>query len=173
MNAALALGGLGFVIAALLSIARLALAKREPSGERTLIDAIDALLPQTQCGQCGYPGCRPYAEALAAGERIDRCPPGGAQAAARLQALLGRGAERIALEEPPALVARIAEEECVGCARCIEACPVDAIAGGPGFLHAVLAEHCTGCELCVAPCPVDCIEMAPAEPAPRARSLGG
>lgn len=164
MSAALALGGLGLVVALLLSIGRAALAKKERGGADEVIDAIDALLPQSQCAQCGYPGCRPYAAAAAAGERLDLCLPGGPDTAAQLQALLGRESEATAIAQPRRLVARIVEQRCVGCARCIDACPVDAIAGAANYLHAVIAEHCTGCELCVPACPVDCIELIECTP---------
>ena len=159
MTAALALGGLGLVVALLLSIARAVLASKERGSEGAVVDAVDALLPQSQCAQCGYPGCRPYAQAVSAGERLDLCRPGGPNTVAKLQALLGREREPAAVAHTPELVARIIERQCVGCARCIEVCPVDAIAGAPNYLHAVLAEHCTGCELCVPACPVDCIEL--------------
>ncbi len=124
---------------------------------------IDALLPQTQCTRCGYSGCRPYAVAVAAGEAaINRCPPGGRATIAALAALLGRAPEPLdpdcGVEAPPRL-AWIDESRCIGCARCLAPCPVDAIVGAPKFLHTVLTEFCTGCELCIAPCPVDCIEM--------------
>lgn len=125
--------------------------------------AIDALLPQTQCGRCGYAGCRPYAEALAAGNtELNRCPPGGAATIAALAALLG--CEPLPLDpacgvEAPAQVALIDEALCIGCAKCLPACPVDAIVGAPKHLHTVLAAECTGCGLCLPPCPVDCIVM--------------
>jgi len=130
-----------------------------------LADAIDALLPQTQCTKCGYVGCRPYAEAIAIGEAdIDRCPPGGAAGIARVAALIGRPsvpldpAYGVQSERSAAL---IDEAVCIGCTLCIQACPTDAIIGAPKQMHTVLLEHCTGCELCVAPCPVDCIEIVP------------
>ncbi|HLY52538.1 MAG TPA: RnfABCDGE type electron transport complex subunit B [Steroidobacteraceae bacterium] len=126
---------------------------------------IDALLPQTQCTRCGYPGCRPYAEAIAAGgAEINQCPPGGAATIGALAALLARAplplnpANGIA---GPELVAQIDEEACIGCARCLPPCPVDAIVGAPRQMHTVVLALCTGCELCVAPCPVDCIAMVP------------
>ena len=130
-----------------------------------MVDQIDELLPQTQCGQCGYPGCRPYAEAIASGEaEINRCPPGGEQVIQALADLLGR--EAVPLdpergEEKPPMVAFIDESDCIGCTLCIKACPVDAILGAPKQMHTVIAEECTGCELCVEPCPVDVISMIP------------
>jgi H+/Na+-translocating ferredoxin:NAD+ oxidoreductase subunit B len=124
---------------------------------------IDALLPQTQCTRCGYRGCKPYAEAIAAGEaEINQCPPGGSATIHALAALLGRPV--LALNpscgvEMPARVAWIDESRCIGCAKCLAPCPVDAIVGAQRFMHTVLVDRCTGCELCIAPCPVDCIEM--------------
>ena len=201
------------------------LRSRLPNKENALIDAIDALLPQTQCAQCGYPGCRPYAEAVATGAPLDLCPPGGTETVAALRNLLGEDAgEAAAKPQPPAagppfpenvlapadlpsplsatgataydstgdadigateqlagnrsgrypqpsainasasfaVVAKVREPECVGCALCIKACPVDAIIGAPGFMHTVLERHCTGCELCLPACPVDCIDLMPA-----------
>lgn len=143
-----------------------------------LADDIDALLPQTQCTRCGYSGCRPYAEAIAAGAAdINQCPPGGAATIAQLAALLQRAVvplNPVHGAEGPALVAVIDEEACIGCAKCLPPCPVDAILGAHKQMHTVLASVCTGCELCVAPCPVDCIRMLPraaaadAPPAPTA-----
>jgi electron transport complex protein RnfB len=126
---------------------------------------IDALLPQTQCTRCGYSGCRPYAAAIAGGEaQINQCPPGGRATIQALADLLGR--EFLPLNpangvERAPRVAWIDESRCIGCARCLAPCPVDAIIGAAKFMHTVLAERCTGCELCIAPCPVDCIEMRP------------
>lgn len=132
-----------------------------------IADQIDSVLPQTQCGQCSYPGCRPYAEAIAAGEAdINQCPPGGEEGIQKLADLLGVEAKPLNAEngvEKPPMVAVIDEEICIGCTKCIQACPVDAILGAAKVMHTVLEKECTGCELCVAPCPVDCIDMVPIE----------
>ena len=129
---------------------------------------IDQLLPQTQCGQCGFPGCMPYAQALARGEAdINQCPPGGDNGARALAALLGRPAKPVNPANgvtKPAQVALIREAECIGCTKCIQACPVDAIVGASKLMHVVLADWCTGCELCIPPCPVDCIDLVPTAP---------
>lgn len=132
---------------------------------KLLADRVEDLLPQTQCTKCGYPACRPYAEAIARGEaNYNQCPPGGAEGIARLAALLGKpviplnsanGVER------PRPLAVIDEHICIGCTLCMQACPVDAIVGAPKHMHTVVAELCTGCDLCVPPCPVDCISMLP------------
>ena len=206
------------------------LRSRLPNKENALIDAIDAFLPQTQCAQCGYPGCRPYAEAVATGAPLDLCPPGGTETVAALRNLLGEDTGQSTAKPlrtvsgPPfpqnaetpadlpsplsatgataydstgdagidaakqptgnraerrpqpsaidasasfAVVAKVREPECVGCALCLKACPVDAIIGAPGFMHTVLERHCTGCELCLPACPVDCIDLMPA-PSPEA-----
>jgi len=125
-----------------------------------IVDKINALLPQTQCGQCGFAGCRPYAEAIAAGEAdINRCPPGGETVVAALADLLGRDAKPLEGEAKPKQVAVIDENICIGCTLCLQACPVDAILGAAKQMHTVIESECTGCELCVAPCPVDCISM--------------
>jgi electron transport complex protein RnfB len=127
-----------------------------------VVDQVDALLPQTQCGQCGHPGCRPYAEAIADGEDpINLCVPGGDSTIAALADLLGREPEPLDGEAAEPLVAVIREAECIGCTKCIQACPVDAILGAAKHMHTVIAEECTGCDLCVEPCPVDCIDMLP------------
>jgi electron transport complex protein RnfB len=126
------------------------------------IKAIDALLPQTQCTRCGYPGCLPYAQAIAHGTPINQCPPGGAATIAALAQLLGREVLPLNPQHGVAEAPRVAvidEARCIGCAKCLPPCPVDAIIGAPRFLHTVAAELCTGCELCIAPCPVDCITM--------------
>ncbi|WP_430624200.1 electron transport complex subunit RsxB [Pseudomonas entomophila] len=129
----------------------------------SLIQRIDALLPQTQCGKCGHPGCRPYAEGLAAGEAINKCPPGGRETIAALAELLQVPviAPDTTRGQAPAQVAYIREAECIGCTKCIQACPVDAIVGATKLMHTVIASECTGCDLCLPACPVDCIDMRP------------
>lgn len=131
------------------------------------IEAIDRILPQTQCRRCGFAGCRPYAEALADDlTAINRCPPGGHDGVVRLAALLGQRVQPIDPDcgppELPRRIARIIDADCIGCTLCIQACPVDAIIGAPKRMHTVIAEQCTGCELCIAPCPIDCITLDPA-----------
>ena len=129
------------------------------------IDRIDAELPQTQCRRCGFNGCRPYAEALHLGQTaINRCPPGGSATIANLARLLGVAVlppDPECGETPPRRVARIRTIDCIGCTKCIRACPVDAIIGAPRHQHHVIESRCTGCDLCLAPCPTDCIEMIP------------
>ena len=151
---------LALVSGLLLSIA----SQRLPANKDSLVEQIDALLPQTQCAQCGYVGCRPYATAIAENEAaINLCPPGGEETVRRLAELLGR-------DEVPALAAGssagtlafIDESSCIGCTHCRGACPVDAIVGAHQLMHTIIASECTGCELCIAPCPVDCISMVPA-----------
>jgi electron transport complex protein RnfB len=131
-----------------------------------LVSRIDALLPQTQCTRCGYAGCAPYAAAIAGGEaQINQCPPGGRATIANLAELLHRTElplNPVHGEETPPRVAWIDEARCIGCARCLAPCPVDAIVGASKYMHTVLVERCTGCELCLPPCPVDCIELRPA-----------
>jgi len=130
-----------------------------------VIDEINAILPQTQCRQCGFQGCRPYAEAIASGTAdINQCPPGGAEGILELAHLLGVNPKPLNPhngQHKPKSVAFIIEEDCIGCVKCIAACPVDAILGAAKFMHTVIASECTGCELCIAPCPVDCIVMKP------------
>jgi len=132
-----------------------------------LVDKIDALLPQTQCGQCTYPGCRPYATAIANGEAdINQCPPGGEATIHALADLLDREPKPLNPDngvEKPKTLAVIDEQTCIGCTLCIQACPVDAILGAAKQMHTVIADECTGCELCLPPCPVDCIDMVPIE----------
>ncbi len=130
-----------------------------------LVERLDRLLPQTQCGQCGFPGCRPYAEAMAAGTAdVDHCPPGGDAGARALAQLLGvasRPYDRTRGVQTSPQVALVVEADCIGCTKCIQACPVDAIIGGSKLMHTVIASLCTGCELCVPACPVDCIVLQP------------
>ena len=158
-SALIALVGLAAAFGALLGFA----AEKFKTEGNPIADEINNILPQTQCGQCGYPGCRPYAEAIANGEAINKCPPGGE---AGVQAL----ADLLDLEPPPldeehgeakkvTTVAFIREDECIGCTKCIQACPVDAILGAAKQMHTVIISECTGCDLCVEPCPVDCIDM--------------
>lgn len=129
----------------------------------SLLQRIDALLPQTQCGKCGHPGCKPYAQGIIDGEPINKCPPGGEETIAALAELLKIPVLELDISRGPAppQVAFIREAECIGCTKCIQACPVDAIVGAAKLMHTVLIDECTGCDLCVAPCPVDCIEMHP------------
>ncbi len=162
LSAILALAGLSVAFGALLGYA----------GERfrvegdPVVERIDALLPQTQCGQCGYPGCKPYAEAISQGDAINKCPPGGDATIAALADLLGREATPLDGEAQEApRVAYIREDECIGCTKCIQACPVDAILGAAKHMHTVIADECTGCDLCLEPCPVDCIDMIPRDDA--------
>lgn len=129
-----------------------------------IVEQIDALLPQSQCGQCGYPGCKPYAEAVANGDDITKCVPGGQPLVVKLADLMGVDVPDTNGETPETMVAIIHEEMCIGCTKCIAACPVDAIIGTNKAMHTVIADLCTGCELCVAPCPTDCIEMIKVKP---------
>ncbi len=128
-----------------------------------LVERLDRVLPQTQCGQCGFAGCRPYAEAMARGEAgVERCPPGGDPGARALANILDVAPvpyDRARGEHKPAMLAFVVEPDCIGCTKCIQACPVDAIAGGSKRMHTVIEPLCTGCELCVPACPVDCIVM--------------
>jgi|TARA_R110001583_G_scaffold66420_1_gene190925 electron transport complex protein RnfB len=130
-----------------------------------IVDQINGLLPQTQCGQCSYPGCKPYAEAIVGGEKINKCPPGGESTIQALADLLGVDPEPLdaehGAEKAVPTVAYIREDECIGCTKCIQACPVDAILGAAKQMHTVIIDECTGCDLCVEPCPVDCIDMVP------------
>jgi len=140
---------------------------RAPLASQALIDRLDRLLPQTQCGQCGYAGCLPYAEAMADGlAGVDHCPPGGDDGARALASVLGvaampydrsRGTHRTIAQ-----VALIIEADCIGCTKCIQACPVDAIIGAAKHMHTVIEPLCTGCDLCIPACPVDCIRMVDA-----------
>jgi len=135
--------------------------------ESPLVQKIDAILPQTQCGQCGFPGCKPYATAIAKGEAdINQCPPGGEEGIHKLAELLGVDPKPLNAEHgvpKPKSVAIIDEELCIGCTLCIQACPVDAILGAAKHMHTIIEKECTGCELCIPPCPVDCIYMQEVE----------
>jgi electron transport complex protein RnfB len=158
MGAAIAtVAGIALVAGVVLAIAQ----RRLPPAESDIVEQVNELLPQTQCAQCGYPGCRPYAEAVVDGSAaINLCPPGGDETVRRLARLLGKDPVPLA-ETVTRAVAVIDEAACIGCFHCRNACPVDAIVGAPQFMHTVIADECTGCELCVAPCPVDCITMRP------------
>lgn len=159
MLAIIAITTLCFLIGLVLAVCARLLAV----DQNEVVEQINALLPQTQCAQCSYPGCRPYAEAINAGlADINQCPPGGDEVIKQLARLLDR--PTIALNPEfgitkPETVAVIREDECIGCTLCIHACPVDAIVGAGKYMHTVIASECTGCELCLPPCPVDCIEL--------------
>ncbi|MGF1741602.1 electron transport complex subunit RsxB [Vibrio profundum] len=157
--AILALAALAAIFGAVLGFASI----RFKVESDPIVEQIDQILPQTQCGQCGYPGCRPYAEAIAGGDKINKCPPGGQATIEKLADLMGVEAEESAhdLSDAVKKVAYIHEDMCIGCTKCIQACPVDAIVGGTKALHTVIKDECTGCDLCVSPCPTDCIEMIP------------
>ncbi|MBZ9610614.1 electron transport complex subunit RsxB [Rheinheimera maricola] len=162
MTALIALGGMALLFGAVLGYAAI----RFKVESDPLVEQIDDILPQTQCGQCGYPGCRPYAEAIANGDDINKCPPGGESTIRKLADLMGVEAKPLneAQTEAVKRVAYIREDECIGCTKCIQACPVDAIVGASKLMHTVLIDECTGCDLCVEPCPVDCIDMVPLAP---------
>ena len=134
--------------------------------DSALAQRLDFALPQTQCTRCGFAACRPYAEAIAQGAAdINRCPPGGEQTIAVLASITGRAVHPLAPDcgtHAPLAVALVDESRCIGCALCLDACPVDAILGAGKLMHAVVPSLCSGCELCLAPCPVDCIAMVPA-----------
>lgn len=159
-----ALSGLALLFGAVLGFAAV---KFKVEGD-PIVEQIDALLPQTQCGQCGYPGCRPYAQAIADGDVINKCPPGGQATINALADLLDVEAPALDTEHGEASdvkkVAFIREDECIGCTKCLQACPVDAILGAAKQMHTVIVSECTGCDLCVEPCPVDCIDMVPVTP---------
>lgn len=157
-DALLVMIGLAVVLGAVLGIAAI---KFRIEGN-PLVEKIDAVLPQLQCGQCGYPGCKPYAQAIAEGRAdINLCVPGGETGVKQLADLLGVEAKPVEAEPKPKQVAVIDEQLCIGCTLCFQACPVDAIAGAAKQMHTVIASECTGCELCVEPCPVNCIHMEP------------
>ncbi|RYZ96441.1 MAG: electron transport complex subunit RsxB [Moraxellaceae bacterium] len=159
--ALIALVGLSILFGAVLGFA----AVRFKVESNPIVERIDKLLPQTQCGQCGYPGCRPYAQAITDGDAINKCPPGGQSTINALADLLDVEAPQLDATHGEAAdvkkVAFIREEDCIGCTKCILACPVDAILGAAKQMHTVIADECTGCDLCIEPCPVDCIDMIP------------
>ena len=163
VSALITLGLLAAVFGAFLGFAAI---KFKVEGD-PLVDQVDELLPQTQCGQCGYPGCRPYAEAIVGGDAINKCPPGGHNTIHALANLLDMEApeldEEHGTESEVKTVAYIREDECIGCTKCIQACPIDAILGAAKQMHTVITSECTGCDLCVEPCPVDCIDMIPVD----------
>ena len=163
LTALLAMAGLALFLGLVLGFAAI----KFKVEESPLVQKIDAILPQTQCGQCNFPGCKPYATAIAAGEAdINQCPPGGEEGIRKLAELLGVEAKPLNAEHgvtKPKSLAVIDENICIGCTLCIQACPVDAILGAAKHMHTVIAAECTGCELCLPPCPVDCISMVPIE----------
>ncbi len=151
------------VIALLAGLGLSYASRRLPASDGSLVEQVNELLPQTQCAQCGFPGCRPYAQAIVSSDAaINLCPPGGDATIQRLAELLGK--EALALAEPALAgrsVAIIDEALCIGCTHCRNACPVDAIVGARQLMHTIIESECTGCELCIAPCPVDCISLRP------------
>lgn len=160
--AIITLSVLGLIFGAILGYA----SRRFEVEDDPVVEKLDELLPQSQCGQCGYPGCRPYAEAVAGqGENINRCAPGGEAVMLKIAALLNVDPQPIGDEEalqPVRMLAVIDEDNCIGCTKCIQACPVDAIVGATRAMHTVVSDLCTGCNLCVAPCPTQCITLEPA-----------
>jgi electron transport complex protein RnfB len=162
-SALIALVGLSLLFGAILGFA----AVRYKVEGNPIVERIDNILPQTQCGQCGYPGCKPYAQAIVDGDAINKCPPGGQSTINALADLLDIEAPQLDIEHgveaEVKTVAFIREAECIGCTKCIQACPMDAILGAAKQMHTVIIDECTGCDLCVEPCPVDCIDMVPVE----------
>jgi electron transport complex protein RnfB len=153
------------VLAAITGLGLLTLSQWLQQSAESPVEIVNAMLPQTQCGQCGYPGCRPYAKAIINNEAdINQCAPGGDSLVTALARVLGRSTGSVNPAygvQMPLSVARINEDACIGCAICIAACPVDAIVGAARYTHTVMRDECTGCDLCVAPCPVDCISIEP------------
>jgi len=159
LTAIAAMSAIALLAGLLLAVAN----RRLPADADALVDQVNALLPQTQCAQCGYPGCRPYATAIVdEGEALNLCPPGGQDTVQRLAELLGREVPLLQAAAPALQVALVDEARCIGCTHCRNACPVDAIVGAHHFMHTVIAAECTGCELCLPACPVDCISMVAA-----------
>ena len=159
LTAVITLASIALIAGIGLSVA----ARRLPASGGDVVEEVNSLLPQTQCAQCGYPGCRPYASAIVEdGAAINLCPPGGEETVRRLADLLGRDTVPL-VQSTVRSVAVIDEALCIGCTHCRNACPVDAIVGAHQLMHSVIESECTGCELCVAPCPVDCISMRPVE----------
>ena len=160
LTAVITIAGIALAAGLLLSV----VSRLLPADENNLVETVNDLLPQTQCAQCGYPGCRPYADAIVnKDEVINLCPPGGNETVKRLAAMLGR--DPLPLEVDSAMATTLAvidEALCIGCTHCREVCPVDAIVGAHQLMHTVIAQECTGCELCIDRCPVDCIDMRPA-----------
>lgn len=157
LTAVITLASIALIAGIGLSVA----ARRLPASDGNLVEQVNAVLPQTQCAQCGFPGCRPYASAIVDDRAaINLCPPGGDETVRRLAELLGRDVIPL-LETTVPSVAVIDEALCIGCTHCRNACPVDAIVGAHHLMHSIIESECTGCELCVAPCPVDCISMRP------------
>jgi electron transport complex protein RnfB len=160
LTAVITIAGIALAAGLLLSV----VSRLMPADENNLVETVNDLLPQTQCAQCGYPGCRPYADAIVnKDEVINLCPPGGNETVKRLAALLGR--DPLPLEVDSAMAPTLAvinEALCIGCTHCRNVCPVDAIVGAHQLMHTVIAQECTGCELCIDRCPVDCIDMRPA-----------
>ena len=149
---------MGTAIALLLGLT----SRRFINEDHSLVSEIDRLLPQTQCAQCGFPGCRPYAAAIANGEPINHCPPGGDRTIRDLAELLGRDIQKVDEsfgKTGPSHITKIRETDCIGCTLCIQVCPVDAIIGARNQMHVVLENLCTGCDLCLSPCPVECIDL--------------
>jgi H+/Na+-translocating ferredoxin:NAD+ oxidoreductase subunit B len=161
VNAVLLITGIALISGLLLGYAH----RRMPADSESLVEKVNDLLPQTQCAQCGYTGCKPYAAAIIdQDESINLCPPGGQETVDKLADLLGLDGLPLAEETPSQMhhsLAFIDEELCIGCTHCRDACPVDAIVGAPQLMHTIISSECTGCELCLPPCPVDCISMVP------------
>ena len=166
MNYVLALSGM-LLLAALFGVLIVWVARKFKVEGNPVVEQINQVLPQTQCGQCGYPGCKPYAEAIAKGEApINQCPPGGQEGIRKLAELLD--VEELELnpengvEEQVDTIVEIIEADCIGCTKCIQVCPVDAIVGAAKHMHTIIGDECTGCDLCIPACPVDCIIQIPA-----------